>query len=82
MPACVVPIYGRMSETTKPPSSADVDAYLAKLPNGQRTALQALRDTIRAVVPEAQETISYQVPTFKYRRRPLVAVGAATQCSF
>jgi uncharacterized protein YdhG (YjbR/CyaY superfamily) len=35
-----------------------------------------LRKTIRATVPNATEAISYGVPTFKYRGRPLVSYGA------
>ena len=42
----------------------------------QRDALEALRATIRGVAPEATETISYGLPTFKHGGRPLVAYGA------
>jgi uncharacterized protein YdhG (YjbR/CyaY superfamily) len=39
--------------------------------------LQALRQTISAVAPEAVEAISYSVPAFRYRGRPLVSYGAS-----
>lgn len=42
-----------------------------------RTALETLRQTIRAAAPEANEAISYALPAFKYRSRPLVSFGAA-----
>jgi uncharacterized protein YdhG (YjbR/CyaY superfamily) len=63
--------------------STDVEQYLAAVPEPSRTALESLRQTIREVVPDATEAISYQVPTFKYQNRPLVAFGATeTGCTF
>ena len=53
-----------------------IDAYLAGVPPEQRAALEALRATIRAIVPDAQETISYGLPTFRWHGN-LVAFGAA-----
>jgi uncharacterized protein YdhG (YjbR/CyaY superfamily) len=55
----------------------DIDAYLSGLPADQRTALESLRQSIRAASPDAVETISYGIPTFKYRGRPLASFGAA-----
>ena len=64
-------------------SARDVDGYLASIPEDARAALGKLRETIRDAAPEATEVISYQVPTFKYRGRPLVSFGAAKgHCSF
>jgi uncharacterized protein YdhG (YjbR/CyaY superfamily) len=54
-----------------------IDAYLDELPVDQRDALQALRETIAGAVPEAVEAISYGVPAFRYRDKPLVAYSAA-----
>ena len=63
--------------------SADVDAFLAALPDDVRSALEALRRTIRASAPGAEESISYGVPSFKYRGRPLVSLGAGkNHCAF
>lgn len=60
-----------------------VDDYLAALPDDQRSALERLRKTIKAVVPEATETISYQVPTIRYQGRQLVGFGATKDhCTF
>ena len=48
-----------------------------------RTALEDLRQSIRAAAPEAEESISYGVPSFKYRERPLVSFGAGkNHCAF
>lgn len=61
----------------------DVDDYLSRLPKDQRAALEKLRKTIRSIVPEATEGISYQVPTFKRDGRMLVSYAAfAEHCSF
>jgi uncharacterized protein YdhG (YjbR/CyaY superfamily) len=68
---------------TTPAPSAEVDAFLAALPDEQRTALEQLRQAIRGVVPDAVESVSYGVPAFKYRGRPLVSFGAGKgHCSF
>ena len=53
-----------------------VEDYLAALPEGPRGALEKLRETIKAVAPEATETISYQMPTFKLHGRLLVSYAA------
>lgn len=64
-------------------TSADIDAFLAGLPEGRREALEDLRRVIAAAAPEAEEGISYGVPAFKYRGRPLVSFGAGKDhCSF
>ena len=53
-----------------------IDEYLATLNNDTRTALQDLRDIIRAVVPQAEECISYQLPAFRLDGKLLVGFGA------
>lgn len=66
---------------TSPP--ADVAAFLSRLPEGQRTALEQLRRVILAAAPDAVEAIAYGVPAFKYRGRPLVSYGAGKDhCAF
>jgi len=45
--------------------AAEVEAYLAALQADQRAALQALRDVIRAHLPQAEECISYAMPGFR-----------------
>jgi len=46
-------------------TSDEVDAYLAELDEPKRGTLDALRRSIRAVVPDAEEGISYGVPAFR-----------------
>jgi uncharacterized protein YdhG (YjbR/CyaY superfamily) len=64
-------------------ATAQIDATLAALPADQRAALQALRETIAAAAPEAEEAISYGMPAFRYHRRSLVCYAAfKAHCSF
>ena len=60
-----------------------VEAYFAGLSEPARSMLNDVRATIRSVVPpETTETISYGMPTFKYKGA-LVSIGAFSQhCSF
>ena len=41
-----------------------IDAYIALFPPDVQNLLQTVRATIKAVAPEAEEKISYQIPTF------------------
>lgn len=65
----------------KPPA-ASIDDYLAKLPADQRAALETLRRQIRALAPEAQEAISYGLPTFKLNGNLVHFGAAAKHCAF
>ena len=53
-----------------------VDQYMAALPDERRAVMERLRETIRAASPDATETISYQMPTFKTHGRFLVSYAA------
>ena len=54
-----------MHENTFPLSP--IDAYIATFPNDIQAILQALRAAIRAAAPDAEETIAYQMPTFRLK---------------
>lgn len=43
----------------------EVDAYLVALAEPKRSTLEALRRSIRAAVPDAEECISYGMPAFR-----------------
>jgi uncharacterized protein YdhG (YjbR/CyaY superfamily) len=45
-----------------------VDEYLATLPNDVRKVLQQIRQTIKSIVPEAEERIAYRIPIFRLQR--------------
>jgi len=54
---------------------ASVDAYVACFPPDVREILERLRSTARKLLPDAQETISYGIPTYK-RNGPVVYFAA------
>ena len=46
-------------------SPKDIDEYVHMFPQDIQGLLEGMRQTIRAAAPEAEEAISYQIPTFK-----------------
>jgi len=44
--------------------SKEIDAYIAGFPPDVQEILEKIRMTIRKAAPDAEETISYQMPTF------------------
>jgi uncharacterized protein YdhG (YjbR/CyaY superfamily) len=49
-----------------------VDDYISTFPPDVQIVLQTVRRTIHAAAPGAQESISYQIPTFTMDGRPVV----------
>jgi uncharacterized protein YdhG (YjbR/CyaY superfamily) len=49
-----------------------VDEYIALQPEAVRTLLERVRGAIRKGVPDAEEMISYKIPTYKLRGRPVI----------
>ncbi|MCO4236966.1 DUF1801 domain-containing protein [Pseudarthrobacter sp. MDT3-28] len=56
-----------------------VDDSLADLPEPDRSCLQHVIDIARAVVPEAQQGMSYGMPALKFEGKPLVGVVRAAK---
>jgi uncharacterized protein YdhG (YjbR/CyaY superfamily) len=50
----------------------DVDEYIASFPLKIQRLLKQLRKIIKSAAPDAEESISYQMPAYKYFGRPLV----------
>lgn len=72
-----------MKKAGKKRKPQTIDEYLAGVPAESRAALETLRQTIKSIVPEAVETISYEIPTFKLNGRMLVSFAAFSEhCSF
>ncbi|MBO0845697.1 MAG: DUF1801 domain-containing protein [Nocardioides sp.] len=46
-------------------ATAEIDDYLATLDEPKRSTLEALRRSILAVVPDAEQCISYRMPAFR-----------------
>jgi len=53
-----------------------IDEYIKASPKDVQSILQRLRLTIQKAAPEAVETISYQMPTFKLNGKGLVYFAA------
>ena len=49
-----------------------VETYLASFSEEVQAILEQVRTTIRTAVPGAEETISYDIPTFKVDGKPVV----------
>jgi uncharacterized protein YdhG (YjbR/CyaY superfamily) len=63
--------------------SAEVEAHLAKLPEPQRTTLEALRTTLRRVLPDAEECLKYSMPAFVVAGRAVAGYdGFKHHCSY
>lgn len=57
-------------------SANEIDAYLDALEEPKRTTLALLRDTIMAIVPDAEQGISYGMPAFKLQGRTIAGFAA------
>jgi len=57
-------------------SKQEVDEYLANLDEPKRTTLEQLRQTIRTIVPEAEESISYGMPAYRLRGKVIAGFAA------
>ena len=58
------------------PKHANVDEYMATLPDDRRAVMEKLRTTIGAAAPDAVEGISYNMPAFRLDGRFLVSYEA------
>jgi uncharacterized protein YdhG (YjbR/CyaY superfamily) len=56
--------------------ASKVDDYLRTVPKEIQPAIERLRQTIRAVLPDADEVISYGIPMFKQDGHGVVAYNA------
>ena len=66
-----------------PSQPTNIDEYLARVSDPQRTALEKLRRDIRAAAPAAEECISYDIPSYRVGSKLLVSFGAAKKhCAF
>ena len=60
---------------TKGAAPRTIDEYIAGFPPNVQEILEQVRMTIREAAPDAEETISYQIPTFRLKGN-LVHFGA------
>ena len=60
--------------TTNKPNN--IDEYIAGFPKDTQKILEQIRATIKKAAPDAEETISYAIPTFTLRGKYLVYFAA------
>jgi uncharacterized protein YdhG (YjbR/CyaY superfamily) len=64
-------------------SAKQVDAYLATVPEPQRSTLKALRKTILAALPGAEECIAYGFPCYKVDGKGIAGFASfKNHCSY
>ena len=51
--------------------------YLDNLPPAQRAQYERIKKIVMELVPEAEETLSYAIPTFKYKGKYLIYFSGA-----
>src|SRR5215475_13628416 len=61
---------------TRQAAPRNIDEYIAAFPNDVQEILQKIRKTIRKAAPDAEETISYQIPTFNLKGSYLIYFAA------
>lgn len=54
-----------------------IDEYLSNVQPQQRAELERIRALVKQLVPSAEETMSYGMPTLKYKNRALVYFTAS-----
>ncbi|MDP1711361.1 MAG: DUF1801 domain-containing protein [Candidatus Nanopelagicaceae bacterium] len=61
----------------------EVDLYLSKVPEPQRSTLKELRKLIRAALPKAEECLSYNMPAYKVEGQVIAGFASAKKhCSY
>lgn len=62
--------YGQQYKATS------IEEYLSNIEPTHRAHLQLIITLTKRLVPKAEETISYGMPTFKYKNQPLIHFAA------
>jgi uncharacterized protein YdhG (YjbR/CyaY superfamily) len=57
---------------SKKPAFTSMDEYIATFPDDVQEILIQVRSTIKAAAPKAEETISYDIPTFTMNGKYLI----------
>ncbi len=59
-------------------TTADVDAYLANVPEPKRATLEAVRAMLADLLPGAEQCISYTMPAFRVDGKVIAGFAAFT----
>jgi uncharacterized protein YdhG (YjbR/CyaY superfamily) len=62
--------------------AGNIDEYIEQFPADVQAILQKLRATIKKTAPAAEETISYQMPAFKYHGMLVFFAGYQNHIGF
>ena len=62
--------------------STNIDEYLATVKEDQRPALERLRKIIKGAAPNAEETITYQIPIFRLNGMLVGFAAGKNHCAF
>ena len=63
--------------------SDEVTAYIAARPEPQRSTLTAMRATIDALLPRAEECLAYSIPSWRVDGTAVAGIAGATKhCAF
>jgi uncharacterized protein YdhG (YjbR/CyaY superfamily) len=65
-----------------PKLAGSIDEYIEQFPANVQSILQKLRATIKKTAPAAEETISYQMPAFKYHGMLVYFAGYKNHIGF
>src|SRR2546423_15038540 len=57
-------------------SAHEIDDYLVQLDEPKRSTLQALRESIERIIPDAEEVISYGMPAFRLNGKVIAGFAA------
>jgi uncharacterized protein YdhG (YjbR/CyaY superfamily) len=52
------------------------DEYFSTVSDSDRAEFERLREFVRQAVPDVEEALSYGMPAFKYKGRPLIGLRA------
>ena len=64
-------------------NATPIDTYLDGVPEPHRSTLMIVADRIRKILPNSQECITYQLPTWKVDGHSLAGIGAwKAHCSY
>ena len=62
--------------------AGNIDEYIEQFPANVQAILQKLRATIKKTAPAAEETISYQIPAFRYHGMLVFFAGYKNHVGF
>jgi len=73
---------GVKEEAKKEVPARDVDEYIALAPKKHQEALKNIRKAIKEAAPQAEELISYRIPSYKYHGSLVHFAAFKNHCSF